>query len=124
MVREGRSIRQFASELSYGLNTLAGAFFIGHRTPDSAWRTLFMIGGTPILLVPLIIIYLAESPRFLLKAERSRPAGMRHQLRRCAGLANDATSCQSQQFVMLAIRGDAGGLRQGRSKEGSCAYRW
>jgi proline dehydrogenase len=74
---------------------------------------------------------LSEPPRFLLKAAKVamvrrfveqlhrytptavrrkfyatgkvRPAGMRHQLRRCAGLANDATSCQSQQFVMLAI---------------------
>jgi putative MFS transporter len=53
---------------SYGLNTLAGAFVVGHMAPDNAWRTLLMIGGVPILLIPLIIIYLPESPRFLLKA--------------------------------------------------------
>jgi MFS transporter, putative metabolite:H+ symporter len=52
---------------SYGLNTLVGALVIG-RMPDSqAWSTLLMIGGIPILIVPIIIKYLPESPRFLLK---------------------------------------------------------
>lgn len=52
---------------SYGLNTLAGAVVIGHFAPESAWRTLLMIGGIPILLVLPIIKFLPESPRFLLK---------------------------------------------------------
>ena len=52
---------------SYGLNTLAGALIVG-RMPDSqAWGTLLMLGGIPILIVPIIIRYLPESPRFLLK---------------------------------------------------------
>jgi putative MFS transporter len=53
---------------SYGLNTLAGAIIVGQLAPESAWRTLLMIGGVPIVLVPLIIKFLPESPRFLLKA--------------------------------------------------------
>jgi len=52
---------------SYGLNTLAGALIVG-RMPDSqAWGTLLMLGGIPILIVPIVIRYLPESPRFLLK---------------------------------------------------------
>lgn len=53
---------------AYGLNTLAGAIVIGHMAQEDAWRTLLMLGGIPILLVPFIIMYLPESPRFLLKA--------------------------------------------------------
>ena len=63
----------FANSLlgfSYGLNTLAGALIIG-RLPDSeAWWVLLMLGGLPILIVPVIMKYLPESPRFLLKAGR------------------------------------------------------
>ncbi|MDA8050098.1 MAG: MFS transporter [Rhodospirillales bacterium] len=57
---------------SYGLNTLAGAVVVGHLQPDNAWRALLMLGGIPIFLVPLMIRYLPESPRFLLKAGKIR----------------------------------------------------
>ncbi len=52
---------------AYGLNTLAAALIVG-RIPDAqAWRVLLMIGGAAIVLVPVILIYLPESPRFLLR---------------------------------------------------------
>ena len=53
---------------SYGLNTLAGALVVGRMPGSEAWWTLLMLGGIPILIVPIIIKYLPESPRFLLKA--------------------------------------------------------
>jgi MFS transporter, putative metabolite:H+ symporter len=53
---------------SYGLNTLAGALVIGHLAPETAWRTLLVLGGLPILMVPVLLKFLPESPRFLLKA--------------------------------------------------------
>jgi MFS transporter, putative metabolite:H+ symporter len=52
---------------SYGLNTLIGGFVVGHMPASQAWGTLLMLGGIPILIVPIIIMYLPESPRFLLK---------------------------------------------------------
>jgi len=56
---------------SYGLNTLAGALVVG-RLPDSqAWMTLLILGGAPLLIVPFIIKFLPESPRFLLKVGKT-----------------------------------------------------
>jgi putative MFS transporter len=52
---------------SYGLNTLVGALVVGHMPDSQAWGALLMIGGVPILIVPFIIAFLPESPRFLLK---------------------------------------------------------
>jgi putative MFS transporter len=52
---------------SYGLNTLVGGFVMGRMPANEAWGTLLMLGGLPILIVPIIIMYLPESPRFLLK---------------------------------------------------------
>jgi len=56
---------------SYGLNTLAGALVVG-RLPDAqAWVTLLILGGAPLLIVPFIIRFLPESPRFLLKVGKT-----------------------------------------------------
>ncbi len=52
---------------SYGLNTLVGAVVVGRMPASQAWGTLLMLGGLPILIVPIIIKYLPDSPRFLLK---------------------------------------------------------
>lgn len=55
---------------AYGLNTLAAALIIGHIPDDQAWRLLLVIGGGTILILPLVMALLPESPRFLLKAGR------------------------------------------------------
>jgi MFS transporter, putative metabolite:H+ symporter len=52
---------------SYGLNTLIGGFIVGHMPSSQAWGTLLMLGGAPIVIVPVIMAFLPESPRFLLK---------------------------------------------------------
>ena len=52
---------------SYGLNTLVGGLVMARMPASEAWGTLLMLGGIPILIVPIIIMYLPESPRFLLK---------------------------------------------------------
>src|SRR5580704_18294565 len=51
---------------SYGLNTLAGALVVGHLPDAQAWMALLFLGGAPLLIVPFIIKFLPESPRFLL----------------------------------------------------------
>ena len=56
---------------SYGLNTLVGGLVMTRMPASEAWGTLLMLGGLPILIVPIIIMYLPESPRFLLKAGKT-----------------------------------------------------
>ena len=56
---------------SYGLNTLAGAIVVGRMPGSEAWWVLLMLGGLPILIVPIIIKFLPESPRFLLKVGKA-----------------------------------------------------
>jgi putative MFS transporter len=75
---------------AYGLNTLAGAIVVGHLLPEEAFRTLLFIGGIPILLVPLIIFYLPESPRFLLKAGKANAVrAFVEQLEDMSGVSHD-----------------------------------
>jgi MFS transporter, putative metabolite:H+ symporter len=52
---------------SYGLNTLVAAFVVARIPEADAWGVLLMLGGCPILMVPVIMKFLPESPRFLLK---------------------------------------------------------
>jgi putative MFS transporter len=56
---------------SYGLNTLAGALIVGHLPGAQAWMALLFLGGAPLLIVPFIIKFLPESPRFLLKVGKT-----------------------------------------------------
>jgi MFS transporter, putative metabolite:H+ symporter len=56
---------------SYGLNTLAGALVVGRMPASEAWWVLLMLGGIPIVIVPIIVKYLPESPRFLLKVGKA-----------------------------------------------------
>ena len=56
---------------SYGLNTLAGALVVGHVADAQAWKMLLILGGAPLLIVPFIIKFLPESPRFLLKVGKT-----------------------------------------------------
>src|SRR3984885_7385765 len=56
---------------SYGLNTLAGALVVGRLPASEAWWVLLMLGGIPIVIGPIIIKYLPESPPFLLKVGKA-----------------------------------------------------
>ncbi len=56
---------------SYGLNTLAGALVVSRMPGSEAWWVLLMLGGLPIVIVPIIMAFLPESPRFLLKAGKA-----------------------------------------------------
>lgn len=56
---------------SYGLNTLAGALVMSDLAPETAWRVLLVLGGAPMLMVPVLLKFLPESPRFLLKVGKA-----------------------------------------------------
>ena len=87
---------------SYGLNTLAGALVVGHLAPETAWRVLLMIGGLPILMVPVIIKYLPESPRFLLKAGKIETVrSFVEQLENLSGVPHDEQLIDAEALKVL-----------------------
>ncbi len=55
---------------AYMFPSLAGVWVLRFSSPDTGWRILFLMGGVCIILVPILIKWLPESPRFLLKAGR------------------------------------------------------
>lgn len=52
---------------AYALNTFVAALIVDRITDADAWRLLLAIGGATIFIIPIIIKFLPESPRFLLK---------------------------------------------------------
>ncbi|MBW4047440.1 MAG: MFS transporter [Proteobacteria bacterium] len=75
---------------AYGLNTLAAALIIGHVPADQAWRMLLMIGGAAIVMIPVIMIYLPESPRFLLRmGKMDKVRALVERLERRSGIPHD-----------------------------------
>jgi putative MFS transporter len=55
------SIFQFIMVSGYSLSSIAAPFVI----PRFGWRAMFVLGATPALLIPLIMLTLPESPRWL-----------------------------------------------------------
>ena len=55
----------------YFISPLLGALIIPNMAPDVGWRTLFLLGGLPIVYVLVIAKFLPESPRwFEIKGRR------------------------------------------------------
>jgi putative MFS transporter len=48
----------------YFISPLLGALIIPNMSPDAGWRTLFALGGLPVLYVLVIAKFLPESPRW------------------------------------------------------------
>jgi putative MFS transporter len=48
----------------YFISPLLGALIIPNMLPDAGWRTLFVLGGLPIIYVFVIAKFLPESPRW------------------------------------------------------------
>lgn len=87
---------------SYGLNTLAGALIIGAMPDAEAWRILLFLGGITILITPLIIIYLPESPRFLLKIGHvNKVRSFVERLETISGLPHDETLIDRSSLMVL-----------------------
>lgn len=83
----------------YTLPALVGLWTVNSFPPDYAWRVPLIVGGLPLILVPALLKWVPETPRYLLKrAElRSRPQD-RERVRRFveqieneAGLPHDTT---------------------------------
>jgi putative MFS transporter len=64
------SLFQFIMVSGYSLASIASAYII----PTFGWRAMFYLGAAPILLTPLVLLTLPESPRWLAKIGRVRAA--------------------------------------------------
>ena len=64
------SLFQFIMVSGYSLASIASAYVI----PAFGWRAMFYLGAAPILLTPLVMLTLPESPRWLAKIGRIRAA--------------------------------------------------
>jgi len=60
------TVYQVIAMSGYAVSSLASAYIIPHW----GWRWLFGIGSVPILLLPLVMLKLPESPRWLAKVGR------------------------------------------------------
>jgi putative MFS transporter len=87
---------------SYGLNTLAGALVVGRLPASEAWQVLLMLGGAPILIVPFIMAFLPESPRFLLKAGKTKTVRtLVEKLEDLSGVPHDETFIDQDSLKVL-----------------------
>lgn len=57
------SLFQFIMVSGYSLASIASAYII----PAFGWRAMFYVGAAPMLLIPLVMLMLPESPRWLAK---------------------------------------------------------
>jgi putative MFS transporter len=60
------SLFQFVMVSGYSLASIASAYVI----PAFGWRAMFYLGAAPVLLTPLVVLTLPESPRWLAKIGR------------------------------------------------------
>ena len=58
---------QWVLNCGYTLPALVGLWSVNTFSPDWSWRVPCLIGGLPLLLIPLLIVWVPESPRFLLR---------------------------------------------------------
>ncbi len=87
---------------SYGLNTLIAALIVGKVPDEEAWRILMVIGGCTIFIVPVLIRFLPESPRFSLKAGRiDAVRKFVETLEDVSGLAHDSTLIDKSALQVL-----------------------
>lgn len=95
----------------YTLPALVGLWVVGAFPVDWSWRVPLLLGGFPLLLIPALIRWVPETPRFLLKrAElRNRPADreqVRHlveQIETEAGLPHDSELIDSGTLEVLTV---------------------
>lgn len=54
-------------EMAYVIPALLGAWVVSHFAAETAWRLILLISTSTIIYVPVLALWLPESPRWLLK---------------------------------------------------------
>jgi len=85
-------IANFVLTAAYVLPNAVGVWILKQGyTPAASWHILFTIGGALVVIVPILWLWLPESPRFLLKQGRADEVrAMIEGFEREAGLPHDA----------------------------------
>ncbi len=87
------------------LGGFVGGQLVAQLLPLYGWTVIFMIGGLlPLILIPIVLIWLPESPRFLLRKGRLS-SRMQQLLRRL-----DIDPAQTDHALDLSGRNPVGGL--------------
>lgn len=81
----------------YTLPALVGLWVVGAFPVDWSWRVPLLLGGFPLLLIPALIRWVPETPRYLLKraelknrpADRDRVRSLVERIENEAGLPHD-----------------------------------
>jgi MFS transporter, putative metabolite:H+ symporter len=110
---------QWVLNAGYTLPALVGLWTINAFDPDWSWRVASMIGGAPLLLIPVLAKWVPESPRFLLKqAERKDSERSRQQVRSLveeiedeAGIEHDQSLVDPEILAVLEATDKAGSAR-------------
>ena len=104
--------------LSYLVPQAAALVMVGHLPVDLAWRILFLLGGLPILAVPLIYRNLPESPRWLLLKGRADEArALVEQLEREAGYNHENELVHPEVAAVVRAEYESGAERGSGTKD-------
>ncbi|MDV6247091.1 MFS transporter [Rhodococcus opacus] len=81
--RRGRVMgyAQWILNAGYTLPALIGLWAISTFEPTWSWRVASMIGGVPLLLIPVLAIWVPESPRYLLRSAEKLNKNHAHEAR-------------------------------------------
>lgn len=93
----------------YTLPALAGLFATSYFEWDVAWRIPLYIGGAFLLIIPVLVKWLPESPRFLLKranapgheADRQAVQNLVERLEDRAGIPHDGELIDAEAYAIL-----------------------
>ncbi len=113
---------QWVLNCGYTLPALVGLWSVNTFSPDWSWRVPCLIGGLPLLLIPVLIRWVPESPRFLLRrAAREGSDDARRQVRALvekiedeAGLPHDESLVDPEILAVLEASETTGPVRTRR----------
>ncbi|MFC9660018.1 MFS transporter [Nocardia sp. NPDC127606] len=95
--------------LSYLVPQAAALAMVDRLPVELAWRIMFLLGGLPILAVPLIYRHLPESPRWLLLKDRGAEAqALVERMEREAGYEHDDGLLDSRITAIVQAEYEAG----------------
>lgn len=92
---------QWVLNAGYTLPALVGLWSINTFDADWSWRVASMVGGIPLLLLPVLAIWVPESPRYLLRRAEIRHAPeARKQVRQLVEKIEDEASIAHDEGVV------------------------